>query len=153
MKKLFLILLLAATAAQAETYKWTDKEGTVHFSESIGEVPANYRQSAEQIGIDTGDATTGNRAASPAEPRQSADDKASVEGLKERMLKDEGIMTLIRAMQEDPEMQAILRDPATVSAVQSGDIGALMNNPAFLKLLDSPWVREIEKKLQNGGTR
>lgn len=32
MKKLFLVLLLATTVAQAETYKWTDKEGTVHFS-------------------------------------------------------------------------------------------------------------------------
>lgn len=157
MKKLFLVLLLATTVAQAETYKWTDKEGTVHFSESLGEVPANYRKSAKPLGMDTNEITNNNKAVSSAEPRQSADDNGSaapnVEKLKERMQKDEGIMALIRAMQNDPEMQALLSDPAIIRAVQAGDIGTLINNPDFLKLLNNPRVREIEKRIHHSGTR
>ena len=152
MKNFFLILLLLATAAQAETYKWTDKEGTVHFSESLGEVPANYRKSAKPLEIDASGATVGSKAPYFSEPRERVEDMASVspqvEGLKERMLKDEGIMALIRPLQDDPEMQALLKDPAVVSAVQAGDIGTLLSNPRFMKLLNNPRVREIEKKMK-----
>ena len=70
-----------------------------------------------------------------------------MEGLKERMQNDEEIMGLIRAFQNDPEMQSLLMDPAVMSAVQAGDVSALMGNPAFLQLLNNPRVREIEKKL------
>ena len=131
MKKLFFVLLLAATTvAQAETYKWTDKEGTVHFSDSAGGVP---------------------------ESRQRADDYGAVapkvEELKKQMLSDEGTMELIRAMQNDPDMQALLSDPAVMRAIQSMDIGTLMNNPGFMKMLENPSVREIEQRMQNGGSK
>jgi len=128
MKKLLLVLLLAATVAQAETYKWTDKEGTVHFSDS------------------------GNKGLvdSSPESRPRADDYGAAvpraEDLKEQMLKDEGVMSLIRALQNDPEMQALLSNP-------SGDINTLINNPDFMMLLNNPRVREIEKKMQQNGTR
>ena len=152
MKKFILVLLLITTVAQAETYKWIDNEGTVHFSESLGEVPANYRKSAKPLGIDTHETTNKNKTASPAEPRQNAGDFGSVapnvDTLKERMMKDEGIMTLIRAMQNDPEMQALLSDPAIIRAIQAGDTGTLINNPAFMKLLENPRVREIEKRMR-----
>jgi hypothetical protein len=157
MKKLFLVLMLATTAAQAETYQWTDREGTVHFSESLGVVPANYRKSAEPLGMDIRDTTTRDKAVSPAESIQSADDKRTValqvERLKERMMKDEGTMTLIRAMQGDSEMQAVLNNPAIMRAVQAGDIGTLINNPGFLKLLHNPQLQEIEKSMQHSGAR
>jgi Domain of unknown function (DUF4124) len=156
MKKLILALLLVATVVRAETYKWTDKAGTMHFSESLGEVPATYRNSAQPIGMDTGKTTNTGPASSP-ERRQRADDTESVapdmEGLKERMLNDEGIMALIRALQNDPEMRALLNDPAILRAVQAMDIATLTNTPAFMKLLNNPRVREIEKRVQQGGTR
>lgn len=157
MKKLFLVLMLATTVAQAETYKWTDKEGTVHFSESLGEVPTNYQNSVQPLGVDTNVTNNKNKAVSTAEPRQSADDYGSVarnvEELKERMLNDEGIMALIRAMQNDPEMQALLSDPAILRAIQFMDIGTLINNSYFMKILNNPRVQEIEKRMQHGGMR
>jgi hypothetical protein len=149
MKKLLLILMFMATVAQAETYKWTDKEGTVHFSESLGEVPANYQNSAQPLGLDTNVTTNKNKAVS--EPRQSADDYGSVapkvEELKGRMLNDEEIMALIRAMQNDPDMQALLNDPAILRAIQEMDINTLINNPSFMKMLNNPRVQEIEKRM------
>lgn len=154
MKKLLLVLMLVTTVARAETFSWTDREGTVHFVESLGQVPADYRKGAKALGIDTKGTTTENKAAGAVPPGRTVADRGSalpdVEGLKERMLNDEGIMALIYALQSDPEMQALLADPAILGAVQSGDVGALKNNPAFLQLLDNPRIRQIEKKLQNG---
>jgi hypothetical protein len=157
MKKLVLFILLAATVAQAETYKWTDTEGTVHFSESLGEVPSNYQKNAEPLGMDTNASANKNKAVPSAEPRQRTVVNGSaapdVEELKERMLKDEGTMSLIRELQNDPEMQALLSDPVMIHAIQAGDISTLINNPDFMKLLNNPRVREIEKGMNNSGTR
>ena len=161
MKKLLFVLLLAATVAHAETYKWIDSEGTVHFSDSLGEIPANYRNSAKPLEVNrTPDSESGLRQDSGAVRSESGQQSSGgqsgtpsqVEGLKERMMKDEGIMTLIRALQDDPEMQALLSNPVMMSAIQAGDIGTLMNNPAFMKFLNNPRVREIEKRVNSQGT-
>ncbi len=69
------------------------------------------------------------------------------------MLNDEGIMALVNALQNDPQMQALLGDPAILRAIQAMDVGTLMNNPDFLKLLTNPRVQEIEQRMQQGGTR
>lgn len=149
MKKLILVLLLMTTIAQAETYRWTDKEGTVHFSDSLGNVPPDYRNSATS--------TDSTKATSPAKPSQPADNYGSlapqVNDMKGRMLQDEGVMALIGSLQNDPEMQALLKDPAIISAIQSMDVGTLINSPAFMKLLNNPRVREIGEKMQQNGTR
>ena len=163
MKKLLFILLLAATVAHAETYKWIDSEGTVHFSESLGEIPATYRKTAKPLEMNTTRNGDGGNGLDPGAARSESGQNAGehlnvpsqVEGMKERMMKDEGTMTLIRALQDDPEMQALLSDPAMVSALQSGDVVTLMNNPDFMKILNNPRVREIEKRVnsQRTGTK
>ena len=156
MKKLILILLFAASVAQAETYEWTDREGTVHFSDTLAEIPALYRNSATPLGMDTPTANSG-RAVPSATAGQGADAGGSiapqVEQLKERMLNDEGTMALVRALMSDPQMQALLNDPAVLRAAQAGDFGALLNNPDVMKLLANPKVREIGKRVQQGGTK
>ncbi len=158
MKRLLIILLLSAAVAQAETYKWVDAEGTIHFSDSKGGIPEKYRKSAKSLEADAPGNNDGEMRPGPqksarqpqggaAQPGLSPD----AEGLKERMMNDEGIMALIRALKDDPDMRALLSDPAMMSAVQAGDIGTLLNNPAFLKMLNNPRVREIERKLNNSG--
>lgn len=149
MKLLFIILICAATVAQADTYKWTDKNGTVHFSEFLGEVPVDYQHSVQPLGVDTNVTTNKNKAVSGAESRPSVD-APKLEELKERMLNDDGTMALIRKMQNDPEMQALLSNPEILRAIQAMDIGTLMNNPDFMKLLNNPRVQEIEKRMQGG---
>ncbi len=158
MKKLLFVLLLMATAANAETYKWTDSEGTVHFSDSSGKVPEKYRENAGAIKADkTPDSNNELKPDSAIpwiEPQPGTGGQAALppqtEELKNRMMNDEGIMTLIRALQDDPEIRALLGDQAAMNAIQAGDIGKLINNPAFLKILNDPRVKEIEKKLNAG---
>jgi Domain of unknown function (DUF4124) len=157
MKKLLLILLLTATVAHAEIYKWTDKEGTVHFSDSLEQVPADHRKSTPPIETDSNKTTVKDKSVSPVEPPQSANDNGSVApdagDLTNRMMKDERIMTLIREMQNDPELQALLSNPAIMRAIQAGDISTLLNNPDFLKILNNPRVKEIERRLNYSGTK
>lgn len=144
MKKLILLLLLLASAAHAETYKWTDSAGTIHFSEFLAEVPASYRKSARPLGIST---STGSPVATSGSPK-SSNDFSGVESLKDRMLQDQGVMEQIRALQNDPEMQALLSNPEVIRAVLAGDYSVLVNNPAFLRLLNNPRVKEIGKRMQ-----
>ena len=49
-------------------------------------------------------------------------------------------------------MKALLSNPAMISAIQAGDIGTLMNNPAFMKFLNNPRVQEIEKRVNSQGS-
>ncbi len=71
-----------------------------------------------------------------------------MQDLQEKMLNDEGTMALIKTLQDDPEVRVLLADPKVLEAVQAGDIGALLNDPRVMKLLDKPQVRQIEKRIE-----
>ncbi len=70
-----------------------------------------------------------------------------VQGMVDKMQGDEEIMTLVKALKDDPEMQAVINDPAVMSAISSGDLSTLMANPKLMELLNNPKVREIQKKM------
>jgi hypothetical protein len=59
------------------------------------------------------------------------------------LLADEASRKQVLSLQDDPQVRAILDDPATMRAVQSGDLGALMNDPKLRGLLDNPTVRSL----------
>ena len=86
-------------------------------------------------------------------PVQAASEQSSgsvtplVQELEQKMLGNEQVMALILSLQNDPEMQALLNDPAVLSAVQAGDIETLKANPRFMKLLDNATVKEIQKRV------
>jgi hypothetical protein len=157
MKKILIVLILAATAANAQNYQSNDNGRAMRFSESLDAPSADFRVSTLPLRTEPAAITAENkRVFSAGLGSNMAANEAitsQTEDLKERMMNDKGIMSIISALQNDPEMQTLLSDPAIMSAVQSGDIGTLLGNPAFLKFLDNPRVREIEKSLQPGGAR
>ena len=51
MKTLALILVLVASAAYGEIYRWTDSKGTTHFTNSIYEIPERYRDKAKTVNL------------------------------------------------------------------------------------------------------
>lgn len=59
------------------------------------------------------------------------------------LLADEASRKEVLSLQDDPQVRAILDDPATMRAVQSGDLGVLMNDPKLRALLDNPTVRSL----------
>lgn len=62
-------------------------------------------------------------------------ENSDVEDLTKQMMIDEQIMNIIFSLQNDPNFQKILNDPALLNAVNSGDLATLMSNPAFMNLL------------------
>ena len=83
-------------------------------------------------------------------------DPSQVKELQERILNDQGIMALIMALQNYPEMQSLLADPKLLAAAQAGDFGALLKDPRVRKFLDNPQVKDIGKRLDKkdaGGER
>lgn len=83
-------------------------------------------------------------------------DSVQAKDLQERMLNDPGIMALILAMENDPEIQTLVGDPKVLEAVRSGDLNALVNDPRFLRLLTNPKVKQIGERLdrkESGGDR
>jgi len=160
MKTVLLCIMLAAsllaTAAGAQTYRWTDADGTIHFSDALEKVPTESREAAQPFNLDQGAATTDGDAAPGVEPAPSDGENGAVpqlDELKERMVHDKGIMDIIRALQKDPKLQPLLSDPELIGAVSSGDIETLINNPVIKKLLHDPRVREIEQRIQKGGAQ
>jgi hypothetical protein len=79
--------------------------------------------------------------------RSSQNINGRVDSLRSEMLSDTEIMTAIRTLQNDPDVQKILQDPEILKAVRMGDIGTLMRNPEFVKLLDKQSIRDINNKL------
>jgi hypothetical protein len=50
---LFLLLFHAALTSGGELYKWRDEEGTLHMTDSLGNVPPQYRDQVEKRKLDS----------------------------------------------------------------------------------------------------
>ena len=61
------------------------------------------------------------------------------------MMSDEQLLNNILSLQNDPDVQEILNDPAIVRAVNSGNIDALISNPKFMQQLVNPKIQSITR--------
>jgi hypothetical protein len=77
---------------------------------------------------------------------QATPSAADLGSLQMQLMADPQIMNLIGELRSDPQMQALLDDPEIQRAVSAGDIGALINNPKFLDLLNNARVQEITRR-------
>jgi len=77
-----------------------------------------------------------------------ADVKSKIADLKMRISADQDVNKMIVDLSDDPQMQEILKDPAIVEAINSGDIKKLMSNDKFMGLVNNPKIREIGDKLK-----
>lgn len=68
--------------------------------------------------------------------------------IQQKLMSDGEIMDLIKALQSDPQIQAILNDPELLESVASGDVPTLMNNPKFKALMENPKIKQISDKVQ-----
>lgn len=69
------------------------------------------------------------------------------DALRDRIMQDPQIMTDIMALQHDRQIQEILSDPAILQNLQSGDIGALTQDPRIIELLNHPRIKLIQDKI------
>lgn len=67
----------------------------------------------------------------------------AVANMQGALMSDEQSRQQVLSLQDDPQVKAVLDDPATMRAVQSGDLNALMNDPKMRALLANPTVRSL----------
>jgi len=73
--------------------------------------------------------------------------EAQVQVLRQLLMGDKEIITMIISLLNDPEVQKVLEDPSIIKAVDSGNIDALISNPKFMRLLSNPTVQDISRKI------
>ncbi len=128
----------------------------IEGSAIIGEVQSLsngiYTIKSESLGVIKIEASK-IRAIHPISPSLGAESgngnpAGELKSFQEKMLSDREIMSLIEALQDDPEFNKVLEDPEIMKAVNSGDIAALQANPLFMKLLNNTTVKEIGRKVK-----
>jgi len=67
--------------------------------------------------------------------------------LQQQIMRNPEVMSMILALQDDPEIQEVLQDPVIMNAINSGDIESLLSNQKILNLLNHPKVQDIGKKV------
>jgi hypothetical protein len=63
--------------------------------------------------------------------------------IQERLISDEAVFRKIRALQDDPDIQAVLSDPALMEALEAGDLNSVISDPNFIRLIENPAIQEI----------
>lgn len=82
-----------------------------------------------------------NQAGSPSSGYQV--DKGDIQAMQQSIMANQELLKMIMNLHDDPEIQAILKDPEIMNAVNAGDINALIANPKFMRLLEKAEIKAI----------
>ena len=63
-------------------------------------------------------------------------------------MSDEAVLEKIQALKDDPDVQAVLNDTELMESLRTGDLNAVISNPKFMKLLESPDIQEIIEEVR-----
>ena len=132
------VVLRDGTVIQGEVKSLQDGIYTVE-TDSVGtlRVPKQEVRSISE----GGQAATGSAAGSStgeALPGPQASD-----AVKSRITQDPELLATVLALQNDPDVLAVLADPAITKAIAAGDYAALMSNPKIVALMQNAKVRQI----------
>jgi hypothetical protein len=72
----------------------------------------------------------------------------TVQTLQNTIMRQPDLIEMIMTLQNDPDIQMALQDSKVMSAVMSGNINALIDNPAFQKILENPRVQAISREIE-----
>ncbi len=150
----FVALILAVAVAGAGEIREIElKDGSIISGEVVSLSGGIFTIKSDSLGtikLDESKVRAIRTKAAPAGPAPAgkAGSGGDSRALQEKMMSDSEVMALIESLKDDQEFKKLLQDPAIMKAVQSGDVSSLMSNPQFLKLLDNPTVKEIEKKVK-----
>ena len=113
---------------------------TVH-SQSIGTV--HVAQTNIVRIVYSGDVS--NTAAAPASKPSARDDSLApdIQQMQTRLAQDPAAMQSIMSLQSDPQIQAILSDPAIAKAIQEGDYMSLLGNAKIQALESNEHVKQL----------
>ncbi len=140
----FLSVMFLGQAFAGETKTFELLDGSIITGEIVSFNDGTFTVKSEILGTVRIDETKIQAIRSRKKRRISGDE---VQTLQEKMMGSEEIFAMILSLQNDPEFLEIIQDPEIMSAVESGDINALISNQKFLKLLENPAIKDIEKMI------
>lgn len=76
------------------------------------------------------------------------DMNSEIQAIQKSLLANQEILNIILTLQDDPEFRKILSDPDVMNSVLAGDVQSLMANPKFVKLLNHPKLKAIQRKME-----
>lgn len=135
------ILLIDGTEIVGEVISLKNGSYTIR-SNTLGTLTISDRQVRQISGM-----TSGSQPLSPLESAKDAMNSGQVQTIQQRLLGDGAMLQQIMALQSSKEMQAILSDPAIMSAIQNLDFETLKNNPKIIQLMKNQEVRAISQKV------
>ena len=77
----------------------------------------------------------------------SVDHTAEINNLMNGIMSNPELMNDIQALASDPQLVAILQDPAFMNAIQTRDFSALQTSAATQKLMDNPKMKALVQKI------
>lgn len=83
-----------------------------------------------------------------ASPSQEVN-QAKFQQIQSQLMADPEVMQLLEALQNDPDILAILADPEIMQAVQNRDFKGLENNPKLQKVMEKSQFKAIKQKYEN----
>ena len=66
-----------------------------------------------------------------------------LDATKSRIMQDPKLLASVLALQDDPDVAAVVADPEIAKAMAAGDYAALLNNPKIVALMHNARMREI----------
>jgi hypothetical protein len=76
-------------------------------------------------------------------PARDDDSTRAIQELQTRLAQDPQVMKTIMSLQSDPQIQAILSDPAIVEAIRQGDYTSLLNNAKIQALENNASLKQL----------
>lgn len=141
---LFLLGILLGNVFAGELREIELKNGSVIYGEIISFSDGIFTLRSRTLGTVKIKESKIRAIRSKASVGQTGD---QIQALQQRMMSDKEIVDMILSLQDDPDVQRVLQDPEIMNAVNSGDTNALLSNPKFMKLLESPAIQDITKKV------
>jgi len=139
-----LIGTLLGSASAGELREFELKDGSLIYGEIVSFSDGVFTIRSESLGAVRIEESKIRAIRSRTSEVQGQD---QIQILQQKMMSDEEIVEKILSLQNDPDVQSILKDPEIMKAVNGGDIDALLSNPKFMKLLENPAIQDIGKKV------
>ena len=80
---------------------------------------------------------------SPPATTPAAPTGPGLSGIESQILGDPEVLSMVMSLQQDPDVLAVLNDPAIMQAIAARDFNALQNNAKLLRLEHNPTIRQI----------
>ena len=137
------VVLRDGTVIQGEVKSLQDGVYTIETS-SVGTL---HVRAVEVRSIDEdGKSSSTPGAGQPAKGSSPGAD--ALDAAKSQIVADPKLLTTVLALQNDPEVLAVLADPVVAKAIAAGDYNALMSNAKIVALMQNPKMREIIEALR-----